>query len=213
MGTEDEDAFDVAGAAGSGDESGHAGPLVAVVGGEGVHGGGKVRDELVSAGDDDVVWGEDRESAAAGAAAGDHDRAGLSDEEIAGGDPCCAGFERSAGGFFGPLDGEGEAGEGGVAEFTVVRGDAFPAFVACERGDEFSGGGGSVEFVEFGVQIRGIAAEESEPVTGFRTDGREDAAGFLSRLERCRVVAGIVSGPRGGNGEGAPDSAQNVLPG
>ena len=61
VGAQDEDAFDVAGAAGAGDERDHAGETAGVAGLDQADRLGQVAHELIAPGQDDVVRGQDGE--------------------------------------------------------------------------------------------------------------------------------------------------------
>lgn len=92
MRAEDQDAFDVAGSAGSRDKGQHAGHLVAMAGlGQG-EGGAEIGDNLRGFRDDDVDVGEDGKGAATGGRTGDEDGAELSNNRLAGGDTGIASF-------------------------------------------------------------------------------------------------------------------------
>ena len=83
MRAEDQDALDVAGAAGAGDEADEAGIVSGVLLLEQGEGRGQIGDELIPAREDDVMRRQDGKRAAAGAAGGDEDAAGLGDEGVA----------------------------------------------------------------------------------------------------------------------------------
>jgi hypothetical protein len=92
VGTEDDDAFDVAGAAGAGDEGGEAGPYGTVALLDEFVASGEIGEQLVAAGEDDVILRQHAEGAAATVAGGEEDAAALRDEGVALGDAGVAGF-------------------------------------------------------------------------------------------------------------------------
>ena len=93
MRAKDEDALDVSGAAGTGDEGEEAGPVRSVKFAGQLKGGSEIGDDLAAPGDDDVMRRQHGKGASPGARIGDEDAAGLRDESIAAGDRGIALFE------------------------------------------------------------------------------------------------------------------------
>lgn len=95
--------------------------------------GGEVGEELIAAGEDDVVLWQHAEGSAAAAAGGEEDAAGLRDEGIALGDAGVAGFEFEAVVAVGGVQKRAEARitNEGIGEHAAMRGDFFQACFAA----------------------------------------------------------------------------------
>ena len=93
MRAENEDALDVAGAAGAGDKGQEAGPMGSIKFADQLKRGSEIGDDLAAPGDDDVMRRQYGKGAASGARVGDQDASGLRDEGVAAGDGGVALFE------------------------------------------------------------------------------------------------------------------------
>src|SRR5213594_15213 len=175
---EHKDAFDVAGAARSGDEGDKARIVVAVFALQQLEGRGQIRQQLFAPGDDHMVWRQHRKRATARAAAGDEDAARLCDERVAFRDPDVARFQFiHVVSLVGAEHWQTERLAGGIRQLTGMRGGALPALRVAQLAQQRRERGWTVEPMEVRFQFRGVGAKERNPVVECWANGRQPVAG------------------------------------
>ena len=161
MRAEDEDALDVAGAAGAGYERNHARKIRRVFLLQESKRGGQVGHKLFAARDDDVMRWQNGQRASAGAAAGHHHAAGLGDERVAFGDARVALLHfLNVVAPVGERHRQAERFAGEVGQFAAMTGDALPFLRVTqfdERGFQFIAAG---EQLKIRFQVGGVFGEQ-----------------------------------------------------
>lgn len=175
---EDEDAFNVARAAGTRNERNEAGIIGRVFFLQQSESFREIGDELIAAGQNDVMGWQDGKSASTRTAIGDKDASGLSDERVAFGDTGIAAFEVvDVVRFIGAANRKIQRASRIVREFAGVGADFFPAFAVTKVEKAFGEFVGAVDQVESRFEIGRILLEKGEARFEGFADQREPGAG------------------------------------